>query len=130
MRRSSVPNTLNVLSVESLPDCLHVKSNPEMRPSYSDQSLQPILPHEILVIKNFPPVEDEGRFSHVLVDPLVVQRDELVPLGADDDGVGVSGRGVGAEVGGDEGLDPPGTLGADGGLGEVSADLLLRHLQN
>ena len=60
------------------------------------------------MIKNFPAVEDEGRLGHVLVDPLVVQSHELVPLGADDHGVGVSGGGVGRGVGGDEGLHPAG----------------------
>ena len=88
------------------------------------------LPHEILVIKNFPAVEDEGRLGHVLVDPLVVQRHELVPLGADDHGVGVSGGGVGRGVCGDEGLHPPGALGADGGLGQLAEHLLLGHLNS
>ena len=32
------------------------------------------------MIQNFPPVEDEGRFGHVLEYPLVVQCHKLVPL--------------------------------------------------
>ena len=40
------------------------------------------------MIQDLPPVEDEGRFSHVLVYPLVVQRHKLVPFSADDNSVG------------------------------------------
>ena len=35
------------------------------------------------MVEDLPAVEEEGRLGHVLVDPAVVQRDELVPLSAD-----------------------------------------------
>ena len=40
------------------------------------------------MVQNFPAVEDKCGLGHVIVDPLVVQTDELVPLRADHHGVG------------------------------------------
>ena len=40
------------------------------------------------MIQNFSPVEDEGRFGHVLVDLLVIQCHKLVPLSANHNGMG------------------------------------------
>ena len=46
------------------------------------------VPYEILMIQNFPPVEDEGRLGHVLVYLLVVQCHELVPLSTNHNSMG------------------------------------------
>ena len=43
--------------------------------------------------------------------------------------VTVSGRGVWTEVSGDQRVDTPGGVRTDGGLGQLSPHLLLRHLQ-
>ena len=47
------------------------------------------------LIKDIPSIEDEGGLGHLLVDALIVESLELVPLGEDGDGVGALTRVIG-----------------------------------
>ena len=50
------------------------------------------------MVQNFPAVEDKCGLGHVVVDPLVVQTDELVPLRADHHGVGCKCKGINQKI--------------------------------
>lgn len=45
---------------------------------------------QLLVVENFAPVEDVSRLHHQLVNAVVIEFNELVPLGANDDRVRVN----------------------------------------
>ena len=90
-------------------------------------NLEPNL-QEFLVVENESSVEDECRFLHQLVDPVVVQPRELVPLGADYHGVRSRDGGVRVSCYGDQFVVAIGGR-HDGGVGEVHLYLFLGDLR-
>ena len=90
-------------------------------------NLEPNL-QQFLVVQDESSVEDERRLLHQLVDPVVVQSRELVPLGADHHGVRSREGRVRVSCYGDQFVVAIGGR-HDGGVGEVHLYLFLGDLR-
>ena len=82
---------------------------------------------QFLVVENESSVKHKRRFLHHLVDPVIVECSELVPLSAHHHSIGSGYRLIGVCCYGDQLVVVVGGW-HDGGIGEIQLDLLVSDL--